>query len=199
MSTSWKAAESRIGIWFGAKGINKSGRIPLSGGGSGTTRSDSPHRSIFVESKRDKSYHSVIKLWRSHKKIKKFINIQLLPTVDDNKIIDKTSDIWCIYNLDFENVVNSIKNDIKDIILHDWCGNYPRALTLYQQAISIKNSTVLDRKKEIVCCSLVYHGSPGFWIIINKNDIVKCWDLILEERKHREILLSEEQEFKESK
>lgn len=193
--SSWKAAESRIGAWFGAKGIKNSGRVPLSGGGSGTTRSDSPHRTIFVETKRDKTYHSAIKLWRSHKKKKHEIHAQALPIVADNKIVSKTSDIWCIYSKDFDKIVGM---NLDDVIVHQWKGNYPSALTLYHEAISIKNSTLMDSKKEIVCCALVYHGSPGFWMVINKNDIKRCWELILDEREYRLKLLQEEEQFKES-
>lgn len=193
--SSWKAAESRIGTWFGAKGINKSGRVPLSGGGSGSTRSDSPHRTIFIETKRDKTYHSVIKLWRSHKKKKNSLHVQALPKVEDNKIISKVSDLWCLYSNDLQNIASALANG-NEIIVHEWFGNYPKALTLYNEAISIKNSTILDRNKEVVCCSLVYHSSPGFWIVIHKDDIIKCWELIVIEREYRERLLAEEDDFK---
>jgi len=191
--SSWKAAESRIGIWFGAKGIKKSGRVPLSGGGSGTSRSDSPHRTVFIESKRDKRYHSVIRLWKNNRK-NKGLHVQALPVAEHGKITAKTSDLWCFHNSDMEAIVNALNND-EEITIHSWKGNYPSALTLYKEALSIKNSTILDRDKQVVCCSLVYHRSPGFWIIINKNDIIKCWDLILLEREYREELIREEELF----
>lgn len=192
---SWKAAESRVGSWFGAKGIKSSGRVPLSGGGSGSTRSDSPHRTIFIETKRDKSYHSVVNRWKDIKKSKNIINVQLLPEVCDNRIVKKFSDIWCFHNSDLELLYKYFKYEEGFVNINCWSGSYPRALTLYEQSISIKNSTVMDKNKEIVCCCIVYHKSPGFWIIINKNDIIKCWELILEERKHREILIDEEKRF----
>jgi len=194
--SSWKAAENRIGVFFGAKGIGKSGRLPLSGGSSGSSRSDSPHRTIFIESKRDKRFHSVIKLWRSIKKTNDIPTVQALPIVENNKIVSKNSDLWCFHNNDMEQLVDRVQNDIS-VPVHDWHGAYPSALTLYQESVSIKNSTILDKDKEVVCCCLVYHRSPGFWIVIDKNDIVKCWDLILLEREHRDRLIQEEEVFKE--
>jgi hypothetical protein len=50
----------------------------------------------------------------------------------------------------------------------------------------------MDKNKQIVVCCLVYHNHPGFWIIINKNDINKCCELIKEERLIREKLIQEE-------
>lgn len=197
--SSWKAAESRIGSWFGAKGIKNSGRVPLSGGSSGSTRSDSPHRTIFIESKRDKTYLSAIKLWKKHKRKSGSLHIQMLPEVSDGKVVSKQSELWCFHNSDFEKLVTALKNDDNEIIKHDWVGNYPSVYSLYHESVSIKNSTLLDYKKEVVCCALVYHGSPGFWIVIDKNDITKCWKLILEEREFREKLIQEEKDFKENK
>lgn len=190
---SWKAAESRIGIFYGAKGIMRSGRQPLSGGNSGVTRGDAPHPTIFIESKRDKKYHSAIKLWRDYKKNNKGKLIVLsLPTVEDGKVISNSSDIWCIHNLDLEKVANIINKDNADIEVFGWRGHYPSALSLYEDALAIRNSSKMDIKREIVTCNLVYHGHRGFWVIINRNDIAKCWELILEAREIRNKLLAEE-------
>lgn len=195
--SSWKAAESRVGSWFGAKGISKSGRVPLSGGGSGSTRSDSPHRTIFIETKRDKTYHSVIRKWKSvKKKVRGKICIQSLPLVSDNKIIKKFSDLWCFHNSDFGLLYDYFVHNCGNIYVNEWSGSYPRVVTLYEQSLSIKNSSVMDRNKEVVCCSIVYHRSPGFWVIIDKKDIVKCWELILKEREYRKKIIEEEDGFK---
>jgi hypothetical protein len=192
MSKTWKQSESKIGIYYGAKGILKSGRQPLSGGNSGVTRGDSPHSSIFIESKRDKKYHSAIKLWREYKKInKKRLFVVSLPIVQDKKIISRNSDIWCIHNLDFENISLALRNGFSFDIM-PWKGNYPSVLTLYKESLSIKNSSILDRDKELVTCNVVYHGHKGFWIIINKNDICRCWELIKLERNNRDKLLKKE-------
>lgn len=192
MSKSWKAAESRIGAWYGAKGILKSGRQPLSGGNSGITRGDAPHPTIFIESKRDKKYHSAIKLWREYKKANRGrLFVLSLPVVQDKKIISRNSDIWCTYSEDFQSLALAIRQDFAFDIM-PWKGNYPSALTLYQESLSIKNSTKMDKDKEVVTCNLVYHGHPGFWIIINKSDICRCWELLIEARETREKLIEEE-------
>ena len=189
---SWKAAESRIGIFYGAKGIMRSGRQPLSGGNSGVTRGDAPHPTIFIESKRDKKYHSAIKLWREYKKKSKGkLFVLSLPTVADNKIVSKTSDIWCIHNLDLENISFALSKNL-EFDIHEWQGHYPSALSLYNESLSIKNSSKMDAKREIVTCNLVYHGHRGFWVIINRNDIIRCWELIIEAREIRNRLLQEE-------
>lgn len=193
MSKSWKAAENRVGIWYGAKGIKKSGRQPLSGGNSGVTRGDAPHDSIFIETKRDKKYHSVIRLWRSLRS-KNSVCIVSLPVVEDNKIVLRSSDLWCFHSNDFNKIVLMLKNG-ENINVNEWSGPYPSALTLYEYAVSIKNSSKLDRDKKVVTCNLIYHGHQGFWVIINKNDIIKCWDLILESRIKREKLIKEEESW----
>jgi len=193
MSKTWKAAESRIGVWYGAKGIKKSGRQPLSGGNSGITRGDSPHDTIFIESKRDKKYHSAIKLWREYK-TKNKIHVLSLPSIEGNRVKNKVSDIWCVYSKDLFDVAKMIENS-EAIDEKPWKGGYPSALTLYNESVSIKNSTNLDRGKEIVTCNLVYHGYPGFWIIIDKNNIVRCCELILQSRIKRENLIKEEEEW----
>lgn len=191
MSTSWKAAESRIGIYYGAKGIGKSGRQPLSGGNSGITRGDAPHPTIFIESKRDKRYHSAIKLWRKYR-IKGDIHALMLPQVKNNKVISRFSDIWCIHCDDLSAISDRLSKNI-NIRTEQWLGPYPSALSLYEESISVKNSTLMDKCKEIVTCNLVYHGHKGFWIIINKHDIIRCWELILDARKNRERALEQEQ------
>jgi hypothetical protein len=196
--SSWKAAESRIGVWYGAKGIKKSGRQALSGGNSGQTRGDSPHRTVFIESKRDKSYHSVIKLWREYKAkekcCKKSPFIVTMPVVVDGKVVKPSSDIWLIHKDHFEQIADMIADEQEPIKM-PWKGLRPRALTLYEETLTVKESTVLDRHKAGVTCNFVYHGHPGFWIMINKNFITKCWKLILEERKFREELIKEEEEM----
>ena len=180
--TSWKNAESRVGVWYGAKGIKSSGRQPLSGGNSGVTRGDSPHSTIFIETKRDKSYLSPINLYRKYKKTNSLFALSL-PVVEDGCVISKKSDIILLHSSHF----------FKDIeIILPWVGNYPKALTLYEQSISIKNSTSMDKNKKVVTVNLVHHGHPGFYIIINKNEIPLCRQLILEERKIRESLLLDE-------
>ena len=192
MSKTWKAAESRIGVWFGAKGIMKSGRVPLSGGNSGVTRGDAPHPTIYVETKRAVAYHSVIKLWRDYfepyrKQKDKPVLAVTLPTVEDRKVVDKTSDIWCVYSDQFERAIT------EEVIVKPWKGPYPSALSLYEEAQATKMG-VLDRDKELAVCALVYHGHPGFWVIINKNEIKRCWELIGEARIRREELIAEEAE-----
>jgi len=194
MSKSWKAAESRIGIWYGAKGIKASGRQPLSGGNSGVTRGDSPHDTIYIESKRDKSYLSVVDLYREYKKKNKERFLLFMPLVVDNKVTERSSDIVCLHDSIFFDVVEDLKNG-RDILKMEWKGARPRALTLYKESISIKNSTSLDRNKEVVTVNLVHHDHPGFYIIININDIVRCSELILESRIKRERLLEEEKQW----
>lgn len=190
MSKSWKAAESRIGAWFGAKGIKKSGRVPLSGGNSGQTRGDAPHPTIYIETKRAKAYHSAITLWREYfepyrKQKEKPVLAVALPVVHDRKVIEKTSDIWCIYSEQFERAT------VEDVVVMPWKGPYPSTLTLYEEAQATKQGA-LDRDKELAVCALVYHGHPGFWIVINKYEIKRCWELIGEARIQREKLIEEE-------
>lgn len=192
---SWKSAESKVGIWYGAKGIKSSGRQPLSGGNSGVTRGDSPHSTIFIETKRDKSYQAPINLYRKYKKELKLDHFLLsMPLVENNKVISKSSNIVCIHNEAFFDIVDQLNNN-KDVLTLPWVGNYPRALTLYEQSISIKNSTSMDKNKKVVTVNLVHHGHPGFYIIIDINDIIECSNLILEERKIRESLLNEEKSW----
>lgn len=196
MSKTWASCESRAGIWLGAKGLKKSGRLPLSGQGSGTSRSDSPHPTIFCETKRSKSYLSAIKLYESLPKKFEHINILTLPVIEDNYIISKTSDIWCFHNSDTEYIYNSLKNNIEDkLSINNWAGNYPSVLTLYKQTIATWKSSILDRNKKLACCAIFSHGKIGFWIIINKNDIIQFWELILLARIEREKLIKEEEEF----
>lgn len=191
--TSWKAAESRVGVWYGAKGIKNSGRVPLSGGGSGVTRADAPHSTIFIETKRDKSYHNVIKLYRKLKP--KDSNFVLsLPKTFDGKIISKISDIVCIHNDNFFNIAKFLSQK-KEIMSIPWQGNYPRALTLYEQSMSIKNSTFMDKNKKVVTVNLIYHGHSGFYIVININDVIECSNLILNERIDRETIIKEEKSW----
>jgi hypothetical protein len=197
--SSWKSAESRVGVFIGAKGLKKSGRAALSGSNSGQTRADTPHPTIVCETKRDKKYLSVVNLWQKHydKEIKNLkpsdrpILIQHLPTVSNNKIKEKTSDIICFHNEDAEQIANKTKK----IIRKKWSGNYPSALTLYNQTISIWKSSPLDINKKVAHCAIFSHGRKGFWIIINENDIEEWWKLVLEARIQREDLIKQEEEF----
>jgi hypothetical protein len=198
--SSWKSCESRAGIFLGAKGLGKSGRAPLSGSNSGTTRSDTPHPTIFCEVKRDKRYLSVTKLWHKYfdnefKKLKpkdRPILILTLPEEKDGKVVSKSSDIVCFHCDDAQDIVNNSRK----IEVRNWQGTYPAALTLYKETISVWKSSLLDRHKKIAHCIIFHHGKKGFWIIINKNDIQEWWELVLEARIERERLIKEEEEFK---
>jgi len=190
MNKTWAACESRAGAWLGAKGIRKSGRIPLSGSNSGTTYSDTPHPTIYCEAKRDKRYLSAIKLWEQyHKSHKKSINVLTLPTINDNKIVNKTSDIWLFHNSDSESINNHLSINSCDILLHPWKGNYPAVLSLYHEVISTWKNSHLDKSKLVAHCAIFNHGKKGFWIVINKNDISTWWELILEARIERNRLI----------
>ena len=178
MSKSWKAAESRIGIWLGAKGILKSGRLPLSGGNSGTSRSDSPHKTIFVESKRDRSYHSVIKRWLSHKE-----------DCDDIPIIELEDGVICFHNSDAQRLVDGSESVSR---LQYTPKRSPRALTLFRKSVKDKEESLLDKNKKVVCVCLVYHHHKGFWFVMKESDLQLWWKCILEARVERERLLAEE-------
>ena len=199
MSKTWATSESRCGIWLGAKGLCKSGRLPLSGQGSGISRSDTPHPTIFCEVKRSKTYLTAVKLWEEYykeDKKKKLINILTLPTVENNKVVTKNSDIWCFHNEDSKSIYDQLKNDVNDkLSIHEWKRNYPSVLTLYNSTISTWKNSILDRNKQIAHCAIFSHGKPGFWVIINKHDIIKWYDLVLESRIEREKLIKEEDEF----
>jgi hypothetical protein len=203
-NTQWKKSESKCGIWLGAyRTGTKSGRIPLSGSNSGTTKSDSSHKTIYVECKRSKQYISTIKLWEKFletDKIKKLINIITLPIIKNNKIISKTSDIWCFHNNDSETIYNQLKNNTNNkLSVHEWEGNYPSALTLYHSTISTWKNSILDRDKQVAHCALFGYNKVGFWVIIHKNDIIKWWELILISRLEREKFLKDEEEFKKQR
>jgi hypothetical protein len=200
MSKTWKSSESKCGIWLGAyRSGSRSGRIPLSGANSGSTRSDTPHNTIFCEVKRSKVYLSAVKLWEEYLKNDKkkgLINILTLPIVEGKKVIEKTSDIWCFHNEDSELIYNQLKNNLSDkLSIHDWSGGYPSVLTLYKSTIVTWKNSLLDRNRKIAHCAIFSHNKIGFWIIINKNDIVKWWELILESRIEREKFLDEEEKF----
>lgn len=199
-SVQWKKCESKAGIWLGAYRTGTlSGRVPLSGANSGSTRSDTPHNTIFCEVKRSKVYLSAIKLWEEYLKNDKkqnLINILTLPIVEDKKIITKTSDIWCFHNEDSELIYNQLKNNISNkLSIHDWNGNYPSVLTLYHSTIRTWKNSLLDRNRKIAHCAIFSHNKIGFWVIINKNDIIKWWELIVEARIEREKFLDEEEKF----
>jgi hypothetical protein len=200
MSKTWATSESRCGIWLGAKGLCKSGRLPLSGQGSGVSRSDTPHLTIYCEVKRSKQYLSAIKLYETFikdDKKKGLINILTLPIVENNKIISKTSDIWCFHNEDSETIYNQLKNNIQDkLSIHNWSGGYPSVLTLYHSTIRTWKNSILDKNKQLAHCAIFSHSKIGFWIIINKNNVIKWWELILAARIEREKLIKEEEEFK---
>jgi len=59
-TATWKSRERQIAARFGSK------RTPLSGGNSGHSRSDSLHKSLFIEAKHRKK-HTVISLWEATK------------------------------------------------------------------------------------------------------------------------------------
>ena len=198
-STQWKNCESKCGIWLGAyRSGTKSGRIPLSGANSGTTRSDTAHQYIFAEVKRSKTYLSAVKLWDKYNlkdKKNKTITILALPTVENKKIVSKTSDIWCFHNEDSEIIVNQLKNNV-DQPVKEWFGGYPSVLTLYHSTIATWKNSILDRNRKIAHCAIYSHKKQGFWVIINKNDIIKWYELVLEARIEREKFLKDEAEFK---
>jgi hypothetical protein len=201
MSKTWKRSESVCGQWAGSfRAGTKSGRVPLSGANSGSTRSDCCHETIYIEVKRSKQYLSIVRLWQKYFKEDKKnnkINILTLPIVEDNKIKEKCSDIWCFHNSHSEDIYNQLKNNISDkLSIHDWSGGYPSVLTLYHQTIATWKSSILDRNKKVAHCAIFSHGEQGFWIVINKNDITLWWELILEARIEREKLIKEEEEFK---
>lgn len=191
MSKTWKSSESRVGAWLGAKGLKKSGRVPLSGSNSGTTASDSPHPTIFCETKRAKQFLSVVKVWDSYKK-KNVINILALPIISDGKIISKTSSIWCFHNKDSPKIYQCLNNN-ENLVINEWKGNYPAALTLYEETIATWQNSKLDKNKQVAHCAICSHGRPGFWVIINKNDITKWWQLVLEARIERKRLIDLEE------
>jgi hypothetical protein len=200
----WKACESSLGIYLGAyRAGTLSGRVPLSGQNSGTTRSDCCHNTIFAECKRSKTYLSSIRLWETYQKIDKknnLINILTLPIVENNHIISKTSDIWCFHNDDSEPIYNLLKaNDNSKFSIHDWKGGYPAVLTLYHHTVATWKSSILDKDKQLAHCAIFSHNKIGFWIIINKNDIIKWWELILAARIEREKMIKAEEEFNASK
>lgn len=190
MSKTWKSSESRVGAWLGAKGLKCSGRVPLSGSNSGTTASDTPHPTIFCETKRAKKYLSVVRVWDSYNNKPK-INILSLPTTSDNKIISRTSNIWCFHNKDAERIYHCLYNN-DELLINKWKGNYPSALTLYEETIATWQNSKLDKHKKIAHCAICSHGRPGFWIIIDKNDIIKWWPLVLEARIIREKMINQE-------
>jgi hypothetical protein len=197
----WKSSESKAGIWLGSfRTGTLSGRIPLSGANSGTTRSDCAHNTIFCEVKRSHSYLSAIRLWEKFLKDDKkkgLVNILTLPIVENNKIISKTSDIWVFHNENSEMIYNQLKNSVQDkLSIHNWSGGYPSVLTLYHHTISTWKNSILDKNKQLAHCAIFSHGKIGFWIVINKNDIIKWWELVLVARIEREKLIKEEEEFK---
>ncbi|MCK9281698.1 MAG: hypothetical protein M0P71_13815 [Melioribacteraceae bacterium] len=198
-STQWKNCESKCGIWLGAyRSGTKSGRIPLSGANSGTTRSDTAHQYIFAEVKRSKTYLSAVKLWEEYckeDKKKKSVHILTLPIAENKKIIAKTSDIWCFHNDDAEFIYSSLKNNIGKLEIHEWKGNYPSVLTLYHSTIRTWKNSLLDRHRKVAHCAIFSHSKIGFWIVINKNDIINWWELVLQARIEREKFLKEEEEF----
>lgn len=197
-NVTWKAAESRVGVWLGAKGLGKSGRSPLSGGNSGQTRSDHPHPFIFNECKRDKSYLTASNYWLEcnapNKKLKpsaRIPTIVTLPETDDNRVISKTSDIWCFHCDDIQKIVDYL-NGKGNVNIFYWKGARPAVLSLYKKTYNIWRHSRLeaDRKMELVSVTTVNHGHIGFWIVINKNDIIRFWELVLKARKIRENLLN---------
>lgn len=179
MSKTWKAAESRIGAWLGAKGIGKSGRLPLSGGNSGISRADSPHPTIFVESKRDRSYHTVIKQWLEHEAVCSECAIPVIELEDG---------IICFHSEDAQQLVEGAVS----------CYQFyrpkkpPRALTLFHNTIEIKENSLLDKNKLVVCVCLVYHHHRGFWILLKRESLKLWWDCVLAARIEREQQLKAE-------
>lgn len=189
-----------MGIYLGAYRVGTlSGRVPLSGQNSGTTRSDCCHDTIFAECKRSKTYLSSIRLWETFSKNDKksgLINILTLPIVENNRVKEKTSDIWVFHNLDSELIYNQLKNNLNNkLSIHDWSGGYPSVLTLYHSTIRTWKNSILDRNKKLAHCAIFSHNKIGFWIVIHKNDIINWWELILEARINREKLIKEEEEF----
>jgi hypothetical protein len=72
-------------------------------------------------------------------------------------------------------------------------------LTLYKNTIETWKNSILDRKKKLAHCAIFSHNKIGFWIIIDKKDIIQWWELILEARIEREKLIIEEAEFTSQK
>jgi len=179
LSKTWKAAESRIGVWLGAKGIGKSGRLPLSGGNSGVSRGDSPHPTIFNECKRDRSYHVVIKQWL---KARDACNTNVVP------IVDLGEDIIVFHNEDAQRLVDGCP--VKTLSYLPT--KPPRALTLFKNTVKIKEESLLDKNKKVTCVCLVFHNHRGFWVIMYRKDIKLWWECILAARIERERLLAEE-------
>lgn len=200
MSKTWKTSESKCGIWLGAyRSGSRSGRVPLSGANSGSTRSDTPHNTIFCEVKRSKTYLSAINLWEEYykeDKKKESIHVLTLPITENKKIIAKESDIWCFHNEDSEAIYNHLKNNTGILQIHNWKGNYPSVLTLYYSTISTWKNSILDKNRKVAHCAIFSHNKIGFWIVINKNDIINWWELVLEARIEREKFLKEEEEFR---
>jgi hypothetical protein len=180
MSKTWKAAESRIGAWLGAKGIGKSGRLPLSGGNSGVSRADSPHPTIFNECKRDRSYHVVIKQWLKCK--------EACPDTEV-PVIDLGDDVIVFHSEDAQRLVEGC-----NVSLINYLPSMPpRALTLFKNTVKVKEESLLDKNKKVVCVCLVYHHHRGFWVVMYRKDIKLWWECVLAARIDRERLLAEDE------
>lgn len=181
MSKTWKAAESRIGAWLGAKGIGRSGRLPLSGGNSGRSRSDHPHPTIFNECKRDKTYHNLIKYWC---KLKDGLNVGY------SAVVDFKDGICCFHCNDVEKILSGDEK-IKHF---SWPikKRLPRAYMLFRKTEKVKATSEYDKDKKVVSCTFVYHNHHGFWVVMRFSQLKLWWDCILEARKERERLLAEE-------
>jgi hypothetical protein len=181
VSKSWKAAESRVGVWLGAKGIGKSGRLPLSGGNSGVSRSDHPHPTIFNECKRDKSYKLLFEYWW---KLKTALQ-------DDYSVIIRFNDgVICFHCNDVERI---LAGDEK-LVYHAWPVKklLPKAYKLYLATVKVKESSDFDKAKKVTSCSFIYHNHRGFWFVMKDTDVKVWWECVLEARIERERLLLNE-------
>jgi hypothetical protein len=173
--------------------------VPLSGGNGAITRSDSQHKTIFNEAKRDASLLSMIRFWAKCneyntllKKKDRIPTIIMLPTTDGKKIIDKSSDLWCFHSDDSEAVVKFVTSGVGAKLFEWEERTYPACLTLYHNTYEIWKSSVLDKDKKVMCCSIASHNQRGWWFIVDKNKLEEWWALILAARIEREAVLKEQ-------
>jgi len=162
MDRMWKKAERKTSRFFGTR------RNPLSGENSGHSSSDSLHPRLFIETKRKKAGHSVVKWWERARTGTK------LPTVLVLSLNDRES-CWCLCR----------SEDLSRVALAFFkarlTGQRPcliRVRSIERKRLSLtswwdKAERLARAESKTPLLALVEGGRRGFWLLARESHLLR--------------------------
>jgi hypothetical protein len=184
---TWKSAESRAGVWLGAVGIGLSGRQPLSGGNSGVSRSDTPHKTIFCEVKRDRVYQAAIRFWlKCEQEVLKLKCKDPVVLWLRKHTKNHNDGVILIHCDDLERIQSGVTT-----VEYTYERKVCKLLKLYDNTRIIWLTSKMDEMKRVCCCAVFMHNQRGFWLVLQHNDITALVHEIKQAREERKKILAE--------